>query len=152
VLFCAGFLLCTLWIDLKFDVLLLGQTEQMPEAVLAEVAAYYHRVISTDLQGVPLIALMMVVTITATLWQAMYSQRSRMHRFLPLVLAWPPILLALLWLIPSAMELGKRMGTLAEQRVIAQGVFWGHVYCFVSLTGLAIWAFLDGTASRRPQR
>ena len=46
---CGGFLLAVLWMDLMFDVQVLRHRDsgELPEAVLASIAAYYRRV-TTD--------------------------------------------------------------------------------------------------------
>ena len=40
----AGFLLSVLWFDLMFDVQVLGHRGDVPEEVVASIAAYYRRV------------------------------------------------------------------------------------------------------------
>lgn len=138
VLFGAGFLLCVLWIDLKFDSLVWGVEGDLPEEVLAAIAAYYNRVVPSDLQRVPLIAVVMLITLGATLRQAARSDLSIGFRFGIPLLAWPPIVLAMLWIVPSAAELGERSGSISEQSSLARGIFWAHAYCFVSIALLTV--------------
>lgn len=46
---CAGFLLAVLWMDLIFDAQVVGHrgAGELPEAVLASIANYYHRATTT---------------------------------------------------------------------------------------------------------
>lgn len=143
-LFGAGFLLCVLWIDLKFDSLVWRLDGTLPEEVLAAVAAYYNRVVPTDLRRVPLIAFVMIATIVATIWQILRGELPLPYRILVPALAWPPILLAMFWIVPSAAKLGKRSGTPVEQSSIARGVFRGHIFCFVSIALFGLMQFWIG--------
>ena len=62
----AGFLLCVLWFDLMFDVQALrAPAGELPEAVLASIAAYYARVTTAARPMNRLIALVMVATLAA---------------------------------------------------------------------------------------
>src|SRR5690349_6648136 len=64
---CGGFLIAVLWMDLMFDVQVLRYRESanLPEPVLASIAAYYHRVtISARPMGHLVGAMMAVALVT----------------------------------------------------------------------------------------
>ncbi len=142
ILFGSGFLLCVLWMDLKFDSLVWRRPGDLPDDVLTAIAAYYNRVVPTDLKFFPLIAIVMVVTILTTLWQVFRGGLPLPYRILVPVLAWPPILLAMLRIVPGAAKLGERTGTPSEQSDLARTIFRGHLYCFGSIASLGILEFL----------
>src|SRR5262249_35867352 len=60
---CGGFLLAVLWMDLLFDTQVLRQRSgDLPEDVLASIAAYYRRVTTTSRPMGRLVALVMLTT------------------------------------------------------------------------------------------
>ena len=79
----------------------------------------------------------MVATLVAVTWQSVRGRLPSLYRVALPAFAFPPILLAMVWIVPSAAALGERTGTLAEQSAIARGVLWTHIYCFVSIALLA---------------
>jgi hypothetical protein len=64
---CAGFLFAVLWMDLMFDVQVLGAPADapLPPPVLASIAAYYHRVTTTAWPMGPLIGIVMMIGVSA---------------------------------------------------------------------------------------
>ena len=70
---CGGFLFAVLWMDLIFDVQVLRYrkaTIKLPEAVLACIAAYYHRATTTSRPMNRLIALVMLTLLGTLVVQA----------------------------------------------------------------------------------
>jgi len=64
----AGFLLAVLWFDLMFDVQVMGHREgDLPEEVLASIAAYYRRVTTAARPMNRLIAAVMLATLAGIL-------------------------------------------------------------------------------------
>ena len=59
---CSGFLLAVLWMDLIFDVQVhRNKGAELPEPVLASIAAYYHRATTTSRPMSRLIVLVMLI-------------------------------------------------------------------------------------------
>ena len=91
----AGFLLAALWFDLMFDVQVLRlRTDEIPESVLASIAAYYGRVTTAARPMNRLVAAAMVATIASIVVQLARGDRPAWVGWasLPLVLA--PVALA----------------------------------------------------------
>jgi hypothetical protein len=139
---CGGFLLAVLWMDLMFDsqVLAHRQSRELPEAVLASVAGYYHRATTTSRPMSTLIALVMVILLAALGFRAAFGDDPGWLITVAAALAGAPILLAMTRTVPNAVRLGKRADTLAVQTRLARSIFADHVLCFVSIVGfLALW-------------
>jgi hypothetical protein len=128
---CGGFLLAVLWMDLIFDVQVLGhgRRTELPEAVLSSIASYYGRATTTSRPMSYLIALVMVVLLTALGFQAMRGHDPGWLLVVSAILAGFPILLALLRTVPNAVRLGARVGGAAEQTRLARAIFRDHVVC-----------------------
>ena len=128
---CAGFLLAVLWMDLIFDVQVLGHSRptELPEPVLASIASYYRRATTTSRPMSYLIALVMVVLLGALGFQVMWGQDPGWLAITSGILAGFPILLALLRTVPNAVRLGTRVGGAAEQTRLARSIFRDHVVC-----------------------
>ena len=139
---CAGFLLAVLWMDLIFDSQVLRHrgAEELPEPVLASIAAYYRRATTTSRPMSHLIALVMVsLLITVTLrfvggtdpiWLIAATS----------ALAVVPIALAASRTVANAVRLGARTGDVVEQSRLARSVCRDHLVCLACLVGfLAVW-------------
>ena len=128
---CAGFLLAVLWMDLIFDVQVLGHRgrTEFPESVLASITSYYHRATTTSRPMSYLIALVMVVLLGALGFQAIRGHDPGWLVITSAILAGFPILLALLRTVPNAVRLGTRVGGAAEQTRLARSIFRDHVVC-----------------------
>lgn len=116
---CSGFLL--LWMDLIFGTQVLPHRNgDLPEAVLAYIAGYYHRVTTTSRRR--LIALVMVILLGALMFRAV---RGHDPGWLPVVsaaLAGVLITLALIRTVPNAVRLGSRADTPLEQTRLARSI------------------------------
>jgi hypothetical protein len=128
---CAGFLLAVLWMDLIFDVQVLGHSgrTELPESVLASIASYYHRATTTSRPMSYLIALVMVVLLGALGFEGMRGNDAGWLVVTSAILAGFPILLALLRTVPNAVRLGSRIDATAEQTRLARAIFRDHIVC-----------------------
>ena len=140
---CGGFLLAVLWMDLIFDSQVLAHRhsrEQLPEAVLASIAGYYHRATTSSRPMSTLIALVMAILVAALSFRAAFGDDPGWLIAVAAALAGIPILLAMTRTVPNAVRLGKRVDTAAVQTRLARSIFTDHVLCFVSIVGfLALW-------------
>jgi hypothetical protein len=123
---CVGFLLAVLWTDLAFDRLALPyrQDPQLPEIVLADMAAYYRRVTSEPwvLGGV------MLIMLGAVLVQIIWRLTPLWLGIVALVMALMPIIAAGLRVIPIAQRLGLRRDSLEKQSELALSLFPYHLF------------------------
>jgi hypothetical protein len=117
---CGGFLLAVLWLDLMFDVQVLGRAAPpaaLPDATLASIAHYYARVTTAAHPMQRLIALVMAVTVLGSLVRAWQFPR-RLLSWLAFGTAAVPIALAALRVVPNAVRLGSGAGSPAEQSAL----------------------------------
>jgi hypothetical protein len=140
---CSGFLLAVLWMDLIFDVQVLRHRADLPEAVLASIAAYYLRATTTSRPMSRLIVLVMLILLAALGFQAAPGHDRRDPGWLLLtsaILAAVPMLLALTHTVPSAVRLGQRTDSPPEQSRLARAICRDHFVCAASmLTFLVLW-------------
>jgi hypothetical protein len=133
----AGFLLAVLWFDLMFDVQVVGHAErELPEEVLATIAAYYRRVTTAARPMNRLIATVMLATLAAIAVEIASGQERTWVALLSLALALPPILLAGARIVPDAVRLGARIDPAERQSELARSIFRGHVLCATSIAAL----------------
>ena len=132
VVACAGFLLAVLWMDLMFDLLVLRHraAPELPDAVLASIAAYYRRV-TTDARPLGhLVALVMLTGLATLIAQLALDSARRGVNAVALALFAGPVLLGMLRVFPNAVRLGARRGTLAQQSALARSICREHLLCF----------------------
>jgi hypothetical protein len=146
---CGGFLLAVLWMDLMFDVQVLrhrGEPGELPETVLASIAAYYRRVTTTARPMGHLVGTVMAILLLTLVVQITRGGGSRGVALASLLLAGGPIALAALRVVPNAVRLGTRADSPAQQSALARSICRDH---FVCLTGIAAfltvqWMFAPG--------
>ena len=128
---CGGFLLAVLWMDLIFDVQILGHRGriELPDSVLASIASYYHRATTTSRPMSFLIALVMVVLLGALGFQAVRGNDAGWSITASAALSGFAVLLALLRTVPTAVRLGNRVDGPADQARLARAIFRDHVVC-----------------------
>ena len=132
-----GFLLAVLWFDLMFDVQVLGQREDdLPEAVLSSIAAYYARVTTAARPMNRLIATVMLATIAAVVAELANGDLPTAVAWVSLALAVAPVALVAARTVPHAVRLGTRRDPPAQQSALARSVFHEHVFCFASIAAL----------------
>jgi hypothetical protein len=136
----AGFLLAVLWFDLMFDTQVRAHrgTADLPEAVLASIAAYYRRVTTAARPMNRLIAVVMLATLAALVAQAVRDDTPRWLTAVCLVGAAVPIVLAGARTVPKAVRLGGRGDTNAMQSTMAREIYAEHRFCFASITMLLV--------------
>lgn len=129
---CGGFLFAVLWMDLMFDVQVLryrSAPTDLPEPVLASIAAYYHRATTTSRPMGRLIAVVMLVLLGALTYQSARGQDPWWLLVLSAVLAGTPTMLALTQTVPDAVRLGRRTDGPPEQTRLARSVCRDHLVC-----------------------
>lgn len=143
---CAGFLLAVLWMDLIFDVQVLRHPDELPEAVLVSIAAYYRRATTTSRPMSRLIVVVMLILLGALGFQAARGHDPGWLLVTSAILAAVPMLLALTHTVPSAIRLGQRTDGPTEQSRLARAIFKDHLVCAGSMLAfLVLWA-VRGTA------
>ena len=140
---CSGFLLAVLWMDLMFDVQVFGHRpagSELPEPVLASIAGYYHRAITTSRPMSRLIAVVMLMLLGALGFHATRGQDPAWLMLSSTGLAGVPVMLALTQTVPDAVRLGRRDDSGAEQSRLARSVFRDHLICVgCMLAFLGLW-------------
>ena len=134
----AGFLLAVLWFDLMFDVQALGHRGRgdLPEDVLASIAAYYRRVTTTARPMNRLVAAVMLATIVAIVIQIAGGDAPAWVAWTSLLLAVLAIALAAGHTVPSAARLGAREDPLDVQSRLARSILRDHLVCLAAITAL----------------
>lgn len=140
---CSGFLFAVLWMDLIFDVQIFGHRSagaELPEPVLASIAAYYHRATTTSRPMGRLIALVMLILLGALGFQATRGQDPGWLLVISAGLAGVPTMLALTQTVPDAVRLGHRTDSVSEQSHLARSVRRDHLVCAgCMLAFLVLW-------------
>jgi hypothetical protein len=132
-----GFLLAVLWFDLMFDVQVLGAgVGELPEAVLASIAAYYARVTTAARPMNRLIATVMLATIAAIVVELARASVPSGVGWVSLALAVGAVGLAGARTVPSAVRLGARGDSIVAQSALARSVLREHLLCFSSIAAL----------------
>jgi hypothetical protein len=127
----AGFLLAVLWFDLMFDVQALRAGDSdLPEPVLASIAAYYARV--TTLAR-PMNRLVALVTLAA-----LVAEAPRWEAWPSLACAAAAILLAGLHTVPAAVRLGTRRDDAGTQSALARSIGRDHVVCLTLIAAVLV--------------
>jgi hypothetical protein len=126
----AGFLLAVLWFDLMFDVQVLGRGQgELPETVLASIAAYYARVTTAARPMNRLIAAVMLATLVAIALEIAKGSGSDWAAWASLSLVTGAIALAAAHTVPSAVRLGARADGPARQSALARAICRDHLLC-----------------------
>ena len=133
---CGGFLLAVLWFDLMFDVQVRRHREDdLPEPVLASIAAYYRRV-TTDARPMSwAVAVVMAIGVLALLRQWLSGSAPVWASLGSLLLAAVPIALALGRVLPNAERLGSRRDPIAVQSALARSIWRDHLFCLAAIAG-----------------
>jgi hypothetical protein len=146
LLVCGGFLLAVLWMDLMFDLQVLGngrRNQELPEEVLGSIAAYYQRVTTRARPMGHAVGAMMLIGMLTLLLQTFRGGDRRWISIVSLFLFGMPVALALFRVYPNAVRLGSRLDSALEQSRLARAVHRDHLLClgamlsFVALQLLA---------------
>lgn len=144
VLMASGsFLLAVLWFDLMFDVQVLpyrGQSTDLPEPVLAAIAAYYRRVTTSASPMGYLVAMIMFMQLAGIAVQIV-SDGVRALSLGAAGLGVAPMALGLARTFPNAVRLGRRSDTAAEQTVLARSICRDHFVCLAAILGFILLQF-----------
>ena len=147
---CGGFLLAILWMDLMFDVQVLRHRQrgvELPESVLASIAAYYRRVTTDAWPMGRLIGAVMLTGVVTLVVQIALGHRPRWLAPASLLLCGGPILLALVRVYPNAVRLAARSDAAARQSALARSICRDHLLCLAGIAGflaLQLWAAARG--------
>lgn len=139
---CSGFLFAVLWMDLIFDAQVFRHRggDELPEPVLASIAAYYHRATTTSRPMGRLIALVMLILLGALGFQATRGHDPAWLLVTSALLAGIPIMLALTQTVPDAVRLGHRADSAPEQARLARSICRDHLVCVCCILAfLALW-------------
>jgi hypothetical protein len=135
----AGFLLAVLWFDLMFDVQAAGPAgAELPEPVLASIAAYYARVTTAARPMNRLIAAVMAATLAAIVVQIADGEGPGWLGWVSLALALAALGLAGARTVPTAVRLGTRRDPVAVQSSLARAVLAQHVFCFTAIAAVIV--------------
>lgn len=129
-----GFLLAVLWMDLIFDVQVLGHRRvdgALPEPVLASIAAYYKRATTDSAPMSRLIAAVMAVAVVGSFIHVFTGANALALRFAALSLCTAPTGLAITRVVPNAVRLGTRRDDPATQSALARAICRDHLVCLV---------------------
>lgn len=137
---CGGFLLAVLWIDLMFDTQVLAHRngDELPERVLASIAGYYHRAVTTSRPMSRLIALVMLILLSALGFQFLKGHDSGWLLITSAGLAFVPAGLALTHTVPNAARLGHRADSVAMQTRLARIICRDHFVCAACMLAFVI--------------
>jgi hypothetical protein len=114
--------------------------EDLPEPVLASIAAYYHRATTTSRPMGRLIALVMLILLAALVFQLVRGHDPWWLLVVSAVLAGVPTTLALTHTVPNAVRLGHRAGDPREQTRLARSVCRDHLVCATGILAfLVLW-------------
>lgn len=137
-----GFLLGVLWMDLLFDVQMLGAGS---ESAVAAIAAYYRRVTTEAYPMNRIIGAVMLLTVTGALIQLVRGRVDRRIAALALVLAAAPIGLALLRVVPNAVRLGTGAGILDQRSELARAICFDHLLCAALVLAFVVTEVVAGS-------
>jgi len=133
--------------DLIFDTQVLRHrgTDELPQAVLDSVSAYYHRATTTSRPMSRLIAVVMVILVAALGFRWAAGGDPRWLLATSTVLAGFPILLAVARTVRNAVKLGNRAGSPAELSRLARSICRDHLVGLGCMSAfLVLWVVTAG--------
>jgi hypothetical protein len=128
--------------DLIFDSQVLRHRgpDALPEPVLASIAGYYRRATTTSRPMSLLIAIVMVVLLSALGFRFALGADPVWLLSIATVLAGAPIVLASVRTVPNAKRLGSRVDDSVGQSRLARSICRDHLMCLVGMAAfLALW-------------
>jgi hypothetical protein len=131
---CGGFLLGVLWMDLLFDVQVLGAPSA---ADIASIATYYRRVTTEAYPLNRVIAGVMVIAVGGALYRVVAGRVPRARAAFVLLLAVVPTGLAMLRVVPNAVRLGAASDPPDVQAALAHAICIDHLICLVLMAAFA---------------
>jgi hypothetical protein len=137
----AGFLAAVLWFDLMFDVQARRGGGQVPAEALTSISTYYRRV-TTDARPMPqLIALVMLVVLSATVAEIIRGE-GRWLGWASLLFAGGAIGLAISRTVPNAVRLGQAQDADEARSRLARSILRDHQLCLVAMAIVLCLQFL----------
>ena len=136
----AGFLLAVLWFDLMFDVQVLRYRRpvEVPDGVIASIAAYYRRV-TTDARPMNrLVAVVMVALLAALVAEVVGDDVATWRAVASLVLAVVPIGVAAGRTVKQAVRLGSRADPFDDQVRLARSIGHDHLFCVACIAAVLV--------------
>jgi hypothetical protein len=134
LLLCGGFLIAVLWFDLMFDVQVIGHRgAEVPDTVLASIAAYYRRVTTDASPMGHAVAGVMLLGVIVLVVRLVTGAQPRSTGLLSLLLVAGPSVLALFRVVPNAIRLGARRDSSAVQSALARSILRDHLVCLAAL-------------------
>ena len=134
----AGFLLAVLWFDLMFDVQARRLDDADGDARLASIADYYRRVTIEAYPANRLVGLVMLITVAGSVVQLVRAPAGRGRALVALLLVAIPVVVAATRVLPNAMRLGARTGTLLVQGELARAIWRDHVLCVIAILAFLV--------------
>ena len=132
---CGGFLCGVLWMDLLFDTQILRLP---PAEIIGVIVTYYE---NATLRAFPmnrLIGLTMIATVVGALVQLARGSIDRRVSAVATAMAAIAVGLALLRIVPNAMLLGSRAGSVDEQIGLARTICFDHSVCLVLMLAFVV--------------
>jgi len=131
----AGFLLAVLWFDLMFDV----QTREhpgdpLPPEVLTSISAYYGRVTTKAYPMNRLVALVMLLTLSAIVAEIVQGQNPWWIGWGSIVLAGSGFVPTMMRTVPNAKRLGTATDSAEEQSRLARAICRDHMFSFARMS------------------
>ena len=132
---CGGFLLAVLWMDLMFDVQVLPhrRAAEVPDAVLASIAAYYRRVTRDASPMGHLVGAVMAIAVVVLGVRIATGPGSPWPELVSLVLCGVPSALAFRRVLPNARALAIRVDSPARQSALARSICRDHLLCLAGI-------------------
>jgi hypothetical protein len=141
---CGGFLVGVLWMDLLFDVQILRIA---PEHAVDVIAGYYE---NATLRAYPmnrLISLIMIVTVLGAIYQLVRGRIERAQAA-AMILSGSAVGLALTRVVPNAMLIGTRPGSLDDQIALARAICVDHMICLALMVAFTTTQIFAARRSR----
>jgi hypothetical protein len=141
----AGFLLAVLWFDLMFDV----QTRKhpgdpLPAEVLTSISAYYRRVTTEAYPMNRLVALVMLLTLSAIVAEIVQGQNPWWIGWGSLALAGSGFVPTMMRTVPNAKRLGRGTDSAEEQSRLARAICGDHMFSFARMSAVLILQLMAG--------
>ena len=140
----AGFLVAVLWFDLMFDVQTRGhRADTIPVEILDSISAYYRRVTTEARPMGLLVALVMGLTLFATIAE-IAAGADRWVGWISAAATASAVGLARLRIVRNAVRLGSAKDPLEVRTRLARTIYRDHCYCFA---GMSLVVMLQLTAA-----
>ncbi len=131
----ASFLVCVLWFDLMFDVLVARSPADKPVAAeaLQSISAYYRRVTTEARPMNSLIGFVMLAILALLLAESISGAAPVWAAWVSLGAALSAVGLARVRIMPNAVRLGRAADAIDEQSRLARSIYYDHLYCLAAM-------------------